>query len=155
MDIEIEATPSSPRARRRRFLIGAAGVLAAVGLLAGCLNPNQESVRRAMTQDRHAHNLQQLPVQMDAQRKAQAWAERLADDGYLHHSNLPDGIHVRWCSLGENVGMGPSVDTIERAYMNSPGHRANILATRWNGVGVGYARRGNTVYTVHVFIKTC
>jgi uncharacterized protein YkwD len=39
--------------------------------------------------------------------------------------------------------------------MASPGHRANILATRWNGVGVGYAKRGNTIYTVHVFIKTC
>ena len=135
--------------------MGAAGIAMAIGLLTGCLNPNQESVRRAMTVDRHAHNLQQLRVQMDAQRKAQAWAERLADDGYLHHSHLPDGIHVRWCSLGENVGMGPNVNAIEQAYMNSSGHRANILATRWNGVGVGYARRGNTVYTVHVFIKTC
>jgi uncharacterized protein YkwD len=92
---------------------------------------------------------------MDAQRKAQAWAERLASDGYLHHSSLSAGISVRWCSLGENVGSGPSVNAIEQAYMASPGHRANILATRWNGVGVGYAKRGSTIYTVHVFIKTC
>ena len=53
------------------------------------------------------------------------------------------------------MGSGPSVNAIEQAYMASPGHRANILATRWNGVGVGYATRGNTVYTVQVFIKTC
>ncbi|WP_421121595.1 CAP domain-containing protein [Aquihabitans daechungensis] len=132
----------------------AAGVLFAISVLSGCLNPRQESVRAAMTHHRHAHNLQQLRVQADAQRKAQAWAERLAQDGYLHHSNLPSGIHVRWCSLGENVA-GPSVNAIEQAYMASPGHRANILATRWNGVGVGYATRGQTIYTVQVFIKTC
>ena len=94
-------------------------------------------------------------MKSSAQAKAQAWAERLASDGYLHHSNLTDGIHVRWCSLGENVGMGPTVTAVEQAYMASSGHRANILATRWNGVGVGYAKRGNTVYTVQVFIKTC
>jgi len=154
MDIQIESA-ATPRTRRRTLVVGAVALLMAVGLLTGCLNPQQESVRAAMTHDRHAHNLQQLPVNMAAQRKAQAWAERLAADGYLHHSHLPSGINVRWCSLGENVGSGPSVNSIEQAYMASAGHRANILATRWNGVGVGYARRGNTIYTVHVFIKTC
>ncbi len=154
MDNQIESTNPS-RSRRRKLLISAAGIFVAVGLLSGCLNPKQESVRAAMTRDRHAHNLQQLRVQAHAQRKAQAWAERLAHDGYLHHSHLPSGINVRWCSLGENVGSGPDVNAVERAYMASPGHRANILASRWNGVGVGYAKRGQTVYTVHVFIKTC
>lgn len=145
---------SAPR-RRRMLRTSAGSGLLMVLLLSGCLNARQESVRTAMTHDRHAHNLQQLRVQADAQAKAQAWAERLAHDGYLHHSNLPDGIHVSWCSLGENVGSGPDVTAIEQAYMASPGHRANILATRWNGVGVGYATHGSTVYTVHVFIKTC
>lgn len=154
MDTEIEQTASS-RSRRQKLLIGAAGILVAVGLLSGCLNSRQESVRTAMTNDRHAHNLQQLRVQSDAQAKAQAWAERLASDGYLHHSNLQSGIHVRWCSLGENVGYGPSVPAIEDAYMASAGHRANILSTKWTGVGVGYATSGTRVYTVHVFIKTC
>jgi len=155
MDTTLEASQHAPRRHGRRPVPAIAGLAMAAVLLAGCLNPQQESVRTAMTQDRHAHNLQQLPVQRDAQAKAQAWAERLASDGYLHHSNLTDGIHVRWCSLGENVGMGPTVTAVEQAYMASSGHRANILATRWNGVGVGYAKRGNTVYTVQVFIKTC
>ncbi len=154
MDTETE-TPAASPSRRRRMLAGAAGLVVTLGLLTGCLTTQQESVRSAMTHDRHAHNLQQLRVQADAQAKAQAWAERLAHDGYLHHSNLSDGIHVRWCSLGENVGSGPNVTAVEQAYMASPAHRANILATRWNGVGVGYATRGQTVYTVHVFIRTC
>ena len=65
------------------------------------------------------------------------------------------GIKVRWCSIGENVGYGPSVAAIEDAYMASAGHRANILNTKWNGVGVGYAKNGNRIFTVQVFIKTC
>ena len=90
-----------------------------------------------------------------AQRKAQAWAEHLAAQNQLSHSVLTDGITAHYCALGENVGYGPSVAAIETAYMNSAGHRANILDTRWNGVGVGYAKRGNIVFTVQFFIKTC
>ena len=108
-----------------------------------------------MNADRTANRLGALPINYEAQAKAQAWAERLARDNRLYHSTLTDGIHSRWCSLGENVGYGPSVETIETAYMNSPGHRANILASKWNGVGTGYATNGTRVYTVQVFIKTC
>ena len=62
---------------------------------------------------------------------------------------------MKWCSIGENVGYGPSVPAIEDAYMKSSGHKANIMSTKWNGVGVGYAKNGNRVFTVQVFIKTC
>ena len=51
--------------------------------------------------------------------------------------------------------MGPSVDAVEKAYMGSPPHRANILSPKWNGVGVGYATSKGLVYTVQVFIRTC
>ena len=120
-----------------------------------CIGPNQTEVLNALNQDRQAHGLRALPIQNEAQAKAQAWAEKLARENRLYHSNLRDGFGPGWCSLGENVGLGPSVDSIERAYMNSPGHRANILASKWTHVGVGYAKRGNTVFTVQVFYKQC
>jgi uncharacterized protein YkwD len=115
----------------------------------------QAAVKNALNKDRVANRRAALRSQSAAQAKAQAWANRLAREGRMYHSNLRDGINVKWCSLGENVGYGPSVQSIENAYMKSPSHRANILNTKWNGVGVGYATRGNRVYTVHVFIKTC
>lgn len=124
-------------------------------LLTACLNTNQVQVLNALNNDRKAHSLRSLPTHAQAQTKAQKWAEELARTGKLKHSNLRDGITACWRSLGENVGMGPSVASIERAYMKSSGHRANILSTQWNGVGVGYAKRGSTVYTVQVFIKAC
>ncbi len=143
----------SPRSARR-LGVGAAA-LVALTLLAGCLNPQQDAVLRELNQDRTANHLRTLPTHWQAQQKAQAWAEHLAATGTLQHSNLTSGITVRWCSLGENVGFGPSVASIEDAYMASSGHRANILASKWNGVGVGYAKRGNYIYTVQFFIQTC
>ena len=130
-------------------------LVVALSLLTACLTSAQTQVLDELNADRRANRLSALATQADAQKKAQAWAEKLARENKLYHSTLPDGIKVRWCSIGENVGYGGSVAAIEDAYMASAGHRANILSTKWNGVGVGYARNGNRVYTVQVFIKTC
>ena len=146
------ALPLSPSKRRQ---ITVATLLCALALLTGCLRSTQSQVLNELNADRAAHKLRTLGTQADAQRKAQAWAEKLARENKLYHSKLSDGIKVKWCSLGENVGYGPSVAAIEDAYMASPGHRANILSTKWNGVGVGYATNGKKVFTVQVFIKTC
>ncbi|HEX2574911.1 MAG TPA: CAP domain-containing protein [Aquihabitans sp.] len=149
----IMAAPSIPRPARRAAL--ATVLVVALSLLAACLNPSQSQVQQELNKDRNAHGLRSLGAQADAQRKAQAWAERLARENRLYHSTLTDGIGVRWCSIGENVGYGGSVAGVQDAYMNSPDHRRNILSSTWNGVGVGYARNGSRVYTVQVFIKTC
>ena len=39
--------------------------------------------------------------------------------------------------------------------MASDGHRANVLKTTWNWVGVGMARNGSRVFTVQVFMTGC
>ena len=128
-------------------------------MLAACLSPEQESVWNALNNDRGANGRGALSINDEAQAKAQAWAERLASQGTLYHSTLSDGYGERWCSLGENVGYGGSVGIVEQAYMNSPGHRANILGTSWNGVGTGYAvgyvNGVQVVFTVQEFIQAC
>jgi uncharacterized protein YkwD len=148
------APASLPSSSTRRKVV-VATVLCAMALLTGCLRSTQSQVLSELNADRSANRLRTLAVQVDAQNKAQAWAEKLARENKLYHSTLSNGIKVKWCSLGENVGYGPNVAAIEDAYMNSAGHRANILSTKWNGVGVGYATNGARVYTVQVFIKTC
>jgi uncharacterized protein YkwD len=139
----------------RRTALTAVVLVAAFSLLTACLSPDQDSTRVAMNNDRAAAGLGVLPVQMDAQNKAQAWAQKLAAENTLYHSNLPDGISVRWCSIGENVGYGPSISAVETGYMNSPPHKANIVNNKWNGVGTGVAYNGPRVFTVQVFLQTC
>jgi uncharacterized protein YkwD len=147
--------PVAPSPSRKRRHVAVMAVLLSLGVLTGCLRSTQSQVLSELNADRSAHHVRALDTQADAQAKAQAWADKLARENKLYHSNLPDGIHVKWCSIGENVGYGPSIPAVEDAYMNSPGHKANILSTQWNGAGVGYATNGSRVYTVQVFIKTC
>lgn len=148
-------TSTISRARPARRAGAVAAILTAAMMLGACLSPTQTTVLNELNSDRQAWGLPALAVQSDAQAKAQAWAEKLARENRLYHSNLPDGIRTRWCSIGENVGYGSSVAGIQNAYMYSTGHRNNILASKWNGVGVGYAKNGNRTFTVQVFIQTC
>ncbi len=148
-------SPAAPRLRLRRRTAAVVAIATALALLTACLNTEQSAVLSRLNQDRNAHGLVSLGTHGQAQQKAQRWAEELARTGTLKHSKLSDGISGCWRSIGENVGRGPNVASIQNAYMNSAGHRANILSNTWNGVGVGYAKRGSTTYTVQVFIKAC
>jgi len=145
----------SRTARISEHRVLAVALVAAASLLAACLGPSQSEVLSELNSDRNANRYSTLSVHGEAQRKAQAWAEKLARENKLYHSTLSDGINSKWCSLGENVGYGPSITSVQEAYMRSSGHRANILNSKWNGVGVGYAKNGNRVFTVQVFIKAC
>ncbi|MFN8017310.1 MAG: CAP domain-containing protein [Acidimicrobiales bacterium] len=121
----------------------------------GCLSPGQARALELVNADREAVGLRSLPPSVVAAEKAQAWADRLAAEDALYHSTLSDGITVRWCSLGENIGYGPTVAAVEHAYMGSPTHRTNILRANWSGLGTGVARRHGEVWVVQVFIRTC
>jgi len=57
-------------------------------------------------------------------------------------------------SLGENVGMGGDVASIQDAFMNSPHHLENIMDPGFNQVGVGVIVSGNTVYVTLDFLHS-
>src|SRR5690349_19293875 len=70
---------------------------------------------------------------------AQAWSGHMASTGVLaHRTNLAEAIasvEPQWRRGGENVGVGGDVPSLHRAFMNSPGHRANVLGP-YDRVGV-------------------
>jgi uncharacterized protein YkwD len=152
-------TVGMPRVNARRRSIAALLVGASL-FLAGCLDPDQQMVLDEMNADRQAYGRVALPAHDIAVAKAQAWADKLARDGGLSHSNLADGLSgLCWRGIGENVGYGGSVASVQDGYMNSSGHRANILNTTWDVVGVGEARGTvngyPVVFTVQVFVDLC
>lgn len=52
--------------------------------------------------------------------------------------------YTGWNAVGENVAYGQtSVSQVMTAWMNSPGHRANILSTNFSNVGFGMATASN------------
>ena len=83
---------------------------------------------------------------------AQRHTRRMADANTMSHQlpGEPDpGRRIRnagydWTAWGENVAAGqPTAYAVMRAWMHSPGHRANILNCSFEHLGVGYAKSAN------------
>jgi uncharacterized protein YkwD len=135
------------RHRFRRAARLAVPTLALTLLFAACtpeINRSQELVN----QTRRANGRAELAINLELFFKAQGWADVLAREQRLRHSNLSDGITQRWRKLGENVGVGGNIDSVHSAFMNSAGHRANILDPAFNQLGVGVTRDGGGRYWI-------
>jgi len=78
-------------------------------------------------------------------------AEMMAAGQIFHSSNL-GSVASGWEALAENVGAGPSAASLHTAFMNSAGHRANILGN-YNHVGVGVATEGDLIWVTVIFMR--
>lgn len=143
-------------------MLTAAAVLAVTmlsGLMTACESNKGEldAVRASVNASRAAAGLPALRENVQLDVKADRWAQTLRNSCRIWHSNLADGAPREWRKLGENVGMGGTIDQIHVAYMNSPGHRANIMDPSFNQIGTaavwGSCNGARTLFTVHVFMK--
>lgn len=54
---------------------------------------------------------------------------------------------------GENIAYGyATAKKVMDGWMNSTGHRENILRSNYTGIGVGVYKQGNTLYWVQIFV---
>lgn len=82
---------------------------------------------------------------------ARAWSLEMArQDGLSHNPDLKGQI-ADWRYLGENVGVGPTVASIQEAFEASPGHYANLVDPRYRNVGIGVAEARDSVWVTVVF----
>lgn len=64
----------------------------------------------------------------------------LTGAAYPHPSDRLAAVNYAWDAYGENVARGQrSGSEVVSAWMDSPGHRANILDARYTEIGVGFA----------------
>ncbi|MCB1270919.1 MAG: CAP domain-containing protein [Microthrixaceae bacterium] len=146
--------------RLQRRLALALVALLAVGLLGACESnrSEQNAVRNHVNASRAEAGLPPLRENLALDVKADAWAQQLRNSCRIWHSRLADGAPPNWRKLGENVGMGGNVSQIHTAYMNSPGHRANVLDPSFDQIGTaavwGNCNGYRTLFTVHVFMKS-
>jgi uncharacterized protein YkwD len=61
------------------------------------------------------------------------------------------GAH--FVSISENVAMGSDISLIEAEFLKSPNHRANILDTDVDSIGVGVILRAGQLFAVEDFSK--
>jgi uncharacterized protein YkwD len=98
---------------------------------------------------RASENLSQLQISPLLTRAAQAKADDMLARQYFSH-NTPDGkapwtfiqaTGYNYITAGENLAVDfTEAESVEQAWMQSPGHRANILNKNFEQIGIGIAR---------------
>ena len=76
-------------------------------------------------------------------------AHQYPDEAPLLQRASQQGAH--FASIAENIAMGPSVAAIQREWLHSAPHRANIFDPRMDSIGISVTRRGSDFYATEDF----
>lgn len=100
-------------------------------------------------------NSSKVALQLDPQlsKVARKHSREMTAKNLLHHTNttaLKKRV-TNWQTLGENVGVGGTVESLNRAFMQSPTHRENVLYSTFRHVGIGTRVRHGRLWVTIVF----
>lgn len=75
---------------------------------------------------------------------AQRWSNKMAVQDKLFHSNMRDIISLGFDGVSENIAYSQkSPESVMKTWMNSPGHRNNILNSKMSEIGCGMSLSPN------------
>ncbi|MBR2342621.1 MAG: LysM peptidoglycan-binding domain-containing protein [Clostridia bacterium] len=120
----------------------------------------EDEVIRLVNAERAKRGLKALSYDWQVARVARYKSEDMRDRGYFSHTSPTYGspfemlksFGIAYRSAGENIARGyKSPAAVVEGWMNSPGHRANILNSSFTHIGVGYVADGS-IWT-QMFIK--
>lgn len=119
----------------------------------------EQEVIRLVNVERAKYGLAALSEDWELSRVARYKSQDMRDKGYFSHQSPTYGspydmmraFGISYRTAGENIAMGQSTPAaVVNAWMNSSGHRANILSKSFTKIGVGYVASGN--YWTQMFI---
>src|SRR4029078_3041745 len=113
---------------------------------------------------RNSYGLSTLTYNDELAKAAQTKANDMLAKGYFAH-NTPDGKtpwdfiqaqHYNYIMAGENLAVNfTEAENVEDAWMNSPGHKANILNKNCEEIGIGISQGNfqghNAIFVVQMF----
>lgn len=120
----------------------------------------ESQVQELVNRERSKQGLRPLEMDWELQRTARVKACDMAQKGYFSHQSPTYGspfdmmkqFGISYRSAGENIAKGQtSPDSVMQSWMNSSGHRANIMKPDFTHIGVGYCQQGN--HWVQMFIS--
>lgn len=123
----------------------------------------ETEVVRLVNIERQKAGLSPLKENTELSRVARIKSQDMRDKGYFSHTSPTYGspfdmmkeFGINYMAAGENIAKGQrSPESVVNAWMNSDGHRRNILSSNYTEIGVGYAVDSNgTTYWTQMFIK--
>ncbi|WP_083954002.1 SafA/ExsA family spore coat assembly protein [Cytobacillus eiseniae] len=122
----------------------------------------EEEVVQLVNQERAKNGLQPLKSNWELARVARYKSQDMLDRKYFDHNSPTYGtpfqmmksFGITYRSAGENIAAGQSTaKEVVQAWMNSEGHRKNILSSTYTEIGVGYVKGGSySHYWTQMFI---
>lgn len=115
----------------------------------------EDQVLKLVNQERAKRGLQTLSKNWQLARVARTKSQDMATKNYFSHQSptygspftMMQNFGLRFSAAGENIAMGQNTpQQVMTAWMNSAGHRANILSAAYTQIGVGVARNKSGVY---------
>lgn len=119
----------------------------------------ESEVIRLVNEIRQERGLSPLSVNWELSRVARYKSQDMKDRNYFSHTSPTYGtpfqmikaFGLSFRTAGENIAQGyPTPQAVVTGWMNSSGHRANILNASYTQIGIGYVAQGN--YWTQMFI---
>lgn len=119
----------------------------------------EDQVVRLVNSERAKNGLRPLTHRADLKNVAEKKAQDMINSNYFSHTSPNYGspfdmmktFGISYTSAGENIAKGQTTpQQVMNSWMNSSGHRANILNRNYNAIGVGFYHGA----WVQMFIQT-
>ncbi len=125
----------------------------------GKVSSYEQEVIRLVNIERAKYSLAPLAEDWELSRVARYKSLDMKNNSYFSHTSPTYGspfdmiksFGLSYKTAGENIARGQTTpQAVVNAWMNSSGHRANILNSSYTKIGVGYVAEGN--YWTQMFI---
>ena len=109
------------------------------------MNSNEKEVFELINKQRTNNGLKELKVDEELQRVARIKAQDMVDNNYFSHTSptygspfqMLNSFKISYKTAAENIAGNSSNTGAVNSWMNSSGHKANILNSSYNYTGIG------------------
>lgn len=109
------------------------------------MNVDEKEIFDLINQERIKNGLQALKIDDEVQKVARIKAQDMVDSNYFSHNSPTYGspfdmlksFRISYTTAAENIAGNSSNSGAVNSWMNSSGHKANILNSSYNYTGIG------------------
>lgn len=139
------------------LLVLVAGLELSAAVATEFMSAQEGELARLVNSERVARGLPTLSNSDALRTVARRHSQRMLGEGQIFHNQRlqqeVQAVFPDWARVGENVGVGPNIPAVHRAFMESPTHRANVMDSGFHWLGVGVISGGSRLYMTQNFLQ--
>ncbi len=124
----------------------------------------EQEIVKLVNKERTNRGLNPLTENWELSRVARIKSQDMASNNYFSHNSpvygtpfeMLNSFGIKYTQAAENIASGQqNAEQVMNSWMNSSGHRANILNPNLTNIGVGVARKGTSgpLYFTQIFTR--